>query len=1207
MPASSKTPTPVTTPDTQSSDLRLELDILLAETDGVQHDPTKRPAPSPQATASRIAPVVAWLVLFGLGATSLLAQSSLPDDLPAPILERLNRVAGKTTATLPFNTADIAINEAGPGNAVVTVNTLVYERDGSCSDGDCSIVDALDVVAAAGGGVVQFQAIASGSPSTITFDPTIGTPNISGNGAITIDATAVAEGITFSGNNAIPLLRLTGGVQFTADKVHFTEGHNPDTETIGGGGAVIAVGATVTLRNGSVTQSTALDSGGGIDAVDSSITLDNMMVSGNTTDGGLGGGLSFFSVSPTHALSIIGSTIKDNVSNVSNSAAVGGGVGALIHGPLTIQNSTVENNRTVGGGIANQGGGLWLILQGGTASIAGSVVTKNTGINGGGLYLQGSETPLVIDQSTLSENFGGGAGGAIYSHIGVVRITDSRIADNRTTQAGGGIFNLGDMALVSTTVTGNEAAPVIDGTHLQGGGIFHRDGTLTLTNSTLTNNSVSITLTSGVSSAPNPQGGGLYLGGTGTATLTNSTLFENRAFIFLFGSSIVGEGGMIYAEDSSTLTIAHSTLARNATTSGANLDFNGSTLSLLNTVMSNTSSTECRVGTGSSIVQNSYMWVQDGTCNTLDGGTPTSFQSGDPFLGSALADNGGTTQTVLPQPGSPLIDAGHCPGIATDQRGFGRPVDDGSATDVSDGCDIGAVEAGAGPIVSNTNDSGPGSLRHLIENTANGGTINFAPTLNGLTIALTGAPLRINADLTLDGSTLPSGITVSRGSGTGRILDVEADRTVTIKRLALTGGTDGTIAGIVSNLGTLALEEVTVSGGAAPVAAGVFNSGTGHLTLRRSLITGNAASNGAGGVLNSGTLVVESSTIHGNSAPNGGGGVFNSGTATLARSTVYGNGSATTGGANIANSNDGGPGELHLISTAVGGALAGPDCANTGTIATMSRTLIEDGTCAPTLSGNPMLSALASNGGPTQTLIPQAGSPLIDAGSCNGQTVDQRGEARPVDATSIANADDGCDIGAAELQDVSALPVELTHFEALRDGAAIVLSWQTASETNNAGFEVQQAATDAKWQVATFVSGAGTTLEAQAYAHRVEDLPSGTHRFRLKQVDYDGAFEYSREVEVTIEVPRELHLEAAYPNPFNPSTVIGFTVPRRGEARLVVYDALGREVLRLFEGIAEAGQRQAVRLNGAGLASGTYLYRLSFGGEVRTGRVLLVK
>ncbi|MEM6647794.1 MAG: choice-of-anchor Q domain-containing protein, partial [Bacteroidota bacterium] len=389
------------------------------------------------------------------------------------------------------------------------------------------------------------------------------------------------------------------------------------------------------------------------------------------------------------------------------------------------------------------------------------------------------------------------------------------------------------------------------------------------------------------------------------------------------------------------------------------------------------------------------------------------------------------------------------------------------------------------------------------------------------------------------------------------------------------------------------------------------NSGTGHLTLRRSLVTSNTASNGAGGVLNSGTLVVESSTIHGNTAPNGGGGLFNSGTATLARSTVYGNGSATSGGANIANSNDGGPGTLHLISTAVGGAVAGPDCTNTGTIATMSRTLIHDGTCAPALSGDPMLSALASNGGPTLTLLPQAGSPLIDAGSCNGQTIDQRGELRPVDATSIANADDGCDIGAAELQDVSALPVELTRFEALRDGDAIVLSWQTASETNNAGFEVQQAAAeagqDADWQVVAFVAGAGTTLEAQAYAYRLEDLPAGTHRFRLKQVDYDGTFAYSPEVEVTVEVPHELRLEAAYPNPFNPSTVIGFTVPRTGEARLMVYDALGREVMRLFKGMAEAGQRQAVRLDGSGLASGTYLYRLSFGGEVRTGRVLLIK
>ncbi|MDX1440231.1 MAG: hypothetical protein R3284_10040, partial [Rubricoccaceae bacterium] len=87
--------------------------------------------------------------------------------------------------------------------------------------------------------------------------------------------------------------------------------------------------------------------------------------------------------------------------------------------------------------------------------------------------------------------------------------------------------------------------------------------------------------------------------------------------------------------------------------------------------------------------------------------------------------------------------------------------------------------------------------------------------------------------------------------------------------------------------------------------------------------------------------------------------------------------------------------------------------------------------------------------------------------------------------------------------DAATVPVELTSFDAQVSGDDVVLSWETASETNNAGFEVQLKQGN-DWQVLGFVEGNGTTTEAQTYSYRAEDMDVGTHTFRLKQIDYDG-------------------------------------------------------------------------------------------------------
>jgi CSLREA domain-containing protein len=190
------------------------------------------------------------------------------------------------------------------------------------------------------------------------------------------------------------------------------------------------------------------------------------------------------------------------------------------------------------------------------------------------------------------------------------------------------------------------------------------------------------------------------------------------------------------------------------------------------------------------------------------------------------------------------------------------------------------------------------------------------------------------------------------------------------------------------------------------------------------------------------------------------------------------------------------------------------------------------------------------------------------------------------------------------------LPVELTSFEATVDGEDVILRWTTASETNNAGFEVQQleAGSAAKtWSTLTFVEGHGTTELPKAYRHRATTLTPGTHTFRLRQVDFDGAFEYSPEVEVVVGLPDQYVVEPAYPNPFNPEATLRFAVQQEQRVEVGLYNLLGQRVRTLFAGTATAGQMQRVTIDGGNLSSGVYLVRVQGERFLETQRVTLVK
>lgn len=186
---------------------------------------------------------------------------------------------------------------------------------------------------------------------------------------------------------------------------------------------------------------------------------------------------------------------------------------------------------------------------------------------------------------------------------------------------------------------------------------------------------------------------------------------------------------------------------------------------------------------------------------------------------------------------------------------------------------------------------------------------------------------------------------------------------------------------------------------------------------------------------------------------------------------------------------------------------------------------------------------------------------------------------------------------------ITLLPVELVSFSAVLDGHQARLEWETASETNNAGFEVQVktlASTSSafggdEWDVLGFVAGHGTTHASQHYRYEIDALSSGHHLFRLKQVDYDGTFDYSPEVEVFVDLPNVYLATAAYPNPFNTETQFSLMVRHEQTVSVTVYDVLGRRIRVLYEDTMAPHQAQSFTFNAQSLPSGVYL--ISVDGE----------
>jgi len=176
-------------------------------------------------------------------------------------------------------------------------------------------------------------------------------------------------------------------------------------------------------------------------------------------------------------------------------------------------------------------------------------------------------------------------------------------------------------------------------------------------------------------------------------------------------------------------------------------------------------------------------------------------------------------------------------------------------------------------------------------------------------------------------------------------------------------------------------------------------------------------------------------------------------------------------------------------------------------------------------------------------------------------------------------------------------PVELISFDGSMTNGIVELTWKTATETNNYGFEIERQYkfidnSKTNWQAIGFVNGNGNSSSINQYTFNDKELKlSGIYLYRLKQIDFDGQFSYSNEKEIDFISPQQFELFQNYPNPFNPVTKIKYTVPIESYVKLTLINLLGEKISALVSKDHQPGVYE-VELNGSNLSSGVYLYEL---------------
>ena len=207
-----------------------------------------------------------------------------------------------------------------------------------------------------------------------------------------------------------------------------------------------------------------------------------------------------------------------------------------------------------------------------------------------------------------------------------------------------------------------------------------------------------------------------------------------------------------------------------------------------------------------------------------------------------------------------------------------------------------------------------------------------------------------------------------------------------------------------------------------------------------------------------------------------------------------------------------------------------------------------------------------------------------------------------------------CILYLDDIYNDSPLPVKLSSFVSSVNLNKVTISWTTSGEVNNAGFKVERVKLNQEsitWSGIGFIQGSGTTNETRHYTYVDRCLNSGNYNYRLKQIDYNGNSEYFKlQNDVSVGVPEKFNISQNYPNPSNPSSRVNYTLPFDAKVEITIYDVMGREINKIIDGEKTAGYYTAI-LNGAGLTSGIYFYRIIAEGKdkvlSKTMKMLIIK
>lgn len=892
----------------------------------------------------------------------------------------------------------------------------------------------------------------SAAHDVINFDPSLSgstilltNGQIALNQSLTIDASALSGGISIDGDTNSGIFLVASTANVVLDSLTLTNAVGAYT---GNGGAIDNEGGTLTLNRCTVSGNSATTPYGGGIFNSGDLTLNQCTVANNSTVGGQGGGIYNWGGTATATL---------NQSTVSGNSAIGGSGGGIYSdfGFLFLNQCTVCGNSA-----GDTGGGLCIYYA--NLAMDQSTISGNYSVSNGGGF-DGEGAILDITNSIIAGNDAGTSTNAdIYLYnsseldFGGSNIVEalensggtSTISGPAPIDADPRLQPLGNYGGPTETMLPIADSPAVDGGSDSATNLYTTDqrgfplpsglhvdiGAVELQQAT-----VATLLVTNV---------------TGTNAIVEGTVTPNdleTTWEFAYGPTtnygfqtqmITAEPGFSPVMVSNLLT----SLAPLSTYHYALVAYDGVSTKVGSDATFNTTIGAPSVSTAGATYSTTNATLS-ATFNPDGVDTQYYFEYGP------TPDYGFYTETNMISATNGSVDvSAMISGLSPDTMYYFQLVTSNSiglGNSVPDSFTSGQILV----VTTNSDDGSPGSLRTVVGSASSGDAIVFTNTLSGSTIVLTNGRITLD-DIVLDGSALTGGIVID--GDTNQIFEVYGQ--VTLNSIVISNGfiSNGSAAGIL-NFGSLTMNQCTVISNSASQGQGSGIYNTGPLTMNQCTFTGNSASQG-GGIYNGGPLTMNQCAFTGNSASQGGG-IYNGGTLTMNQCTFSGNDSLEGQGAAIYNGgtlaieestlagNDSGGGqgsaiyngyELALVQSTVAGNSDGGAICNFGTalvtnsiiagngddvdIANFSgltfggsnnvQSIQNNGTVsgpAP-ISAAAELEALGNYGGPTQTMPPLPGSPVVDAGSdaASAFSTDQRGYPR-ISGLRV-------DIGAVELQ-----------------------------------------------------------------------------------------------------------------------------------------------------------------------------------------------